>query len=290
MTHLRLFSNNELDLGVDVGAAQDLLAGKLDATARITAYSHSMLNTILKPVSSPPEAWYFTLDRNLQLGKNNAQTWVSSLAPQISAQVPQSIINFSDTFTAAADSILQILRKGPLSVSDKLKVLRLIDRVLQKIDEEQSTIKSVGGRLEDLGREFQADYTRLTQGQSGAAEAVRLAQAEQLRIENKIREIQTSLESARQKVTAAGIGTGLGIFIAVAAIAMAVVTGGVGLAVVGAIAVVGVGAAATFAGIYTSEISGLISELAAEQSRLSDQRSRSRRLLRSAIPPRAWST
>ena len=69
-----------------------------------------------------------------------------------------------------------------------------------------------------------------------------------------------------------GIGLGLGIFLAVAAFALAVATGGTGLIVAGAVGVIGVGAAATFTGIFTARIGELLGEIAERQRALEDKK------------------
>ena len=266
-----LLSTDDTDLSIRTEVAQDVLADQLDALSVVTSYSHALINTNINPVTSPPENWYSTLSENLGTARGHGQTWLTDIAPKIGSVIPQSLINYNNTFTAVADEILRILgNKQSLSQSEKNDIIDLIEATLAVIDEERSEIDKVDHKIFTLSNDFVADHTRLVTGQNGAAEAVQLARAEQLKIENKIQELQTQLATARTKVTASGIGLGLAIFIAVAAFALAVATGGVGLAVVGAVGVVGVGVAATFTGIFTAEISGLISEIAERQAALSN--------------------
>ena len=267
-----LLHDEELDLGVKLNEAQGTLADKLDSLSTVSSYSHALINTNINPVTQPAETWFTKLNENLGTGKAHAQTWLSDIAPKVGSVIPQSIINYSNTFTVATDEIVKIIDKGSLSQKDKNDIIALIEDVLATLEDERGEITKVQNKIIKLSNDFQDDHERLVIGQNGAAAAVKLAEADQLKMSNKIAELQTQLESTRAKVTASGIGLGLGIFLAVAAFALAVATGGAGLAVVGAIGVIGVGVAATYTGIFTAEISSLLEEIHAEQQRFEDKK------------------
>ena len=266
-----LLSTNDTDVAIRTEEAQTVLAEQLDSLSVVTSYSHSLTNININPVTSPPESWYTTLNENLGIARGHGQTWLTDIAPKVGSTIPQSLINYNNTFNAAAEEILRILgNKQVLSQSEKNDIIALIEATLDVLNDERSQIAAVDTKIKTLADDFLADHGRLVTGQNGAAAAVQLARAEQLKIETKIQELQSKLDTARQKVTAAGIGLGLSIFIAVAAFALAVATGGAGLVVVGAVGVIGVGVAATFTGIFTAEISGLVNEIAERQTALSN--------------------
>lgn len=266
-----LLSTNDTDVAIRTEEAQTVLAEQLDSLSVVTSYSHSLTNININPVTSPPESWYTTLNENLGIARGHGQTWLTDIAPKVGSTIPQSLINYNNTFNAAAEEILRILgNKQVLSQSEKNDIIALIEATLDVLNDERSQIAAVDTKIKTLADDFLADHGRLVTGQTGAAVAVQLARAEQLKIETKIQELQSKLDTARQKVTAAGIGLGLSIFIAVAAFALAVATGGAGLVVVGAVGVIGVGVAATFTGIFTAEISGLVNEIAERQTALSN--------------------
>lgn len=266
-----LLSTNDTDVTIRTEETQAALAEQLDSLSVVTSYSHSLTNIHINPVTSPPETWYTTLNENLGIARGHGQTWLTDIAPKVGSTIPQSLINYNNTFNAVAEEILRILGdKQVLSQSEKNDIIALIEATLDVLNDERSQIAAVDTKIKTLADDFLADHGRLVTGQTGAAAAVQLAKAEQLRIETKIRELQSKLDTARAKVTAAGIGLGLAIFVAVAAFALAVATGGAGLAVVGAVGVIGVGVAATFTGIFNTEISGLVNEIAERQTALSN--------------------
>lgn len=274
MTALMLASNNEQDISINVTVSKEVLAEQLDSLSIVTAYSHAIANTVINPVSSPPESWYTPLSESLGRAKTHAQTWIGEIAPDIGSKIPQSIIDYDNTFTEATTRILAIIgNKDTLSNDEKRQVIELISMTLEEVEDQKSEIARVSKQVHTLSIDFAADYEALAEGSNSAAVAVALAKSEQLEIENKIQELQTELDAARQKVTISGIGLGLSIFIAVAGFALAVATGGAAAPlVVGAIGLIGTGVAATFTGVFTAEISGLIQQIAERQSALSNKK------------------
>jgi len=273
MTALTLLSTNDQDVSVNTEAAKNVMAEQLDSLSVVTAYAHAIGNTIINPVTTPPEAWFQPLNDNLNTAKDHARDWISDIAPKIGAEIPQTIINYNNRFLAATNEILAILgNKRSLTDDEKMEVIDLIEATLDSLSQQKSKIVEVDRKIVTLSDHFATDHDNLTNGQNSAARAVQLAELDRQKIENKIAELQTELADARQKVTVSGIGLGLGIFLAVAAFALAVATGGTGLIVAGAVGVIGVGTAATFTGIFTAKIGSLLNEIAQQQGLLEDKK------------------
>ena len=275
---LHLVSTNDEDVSIRVDETKNSLADGVDSLSVVTSYAHALLNTSINPATTPPEAWYNTINTNLNTAKKHAMTWNADIAPKIGSVIPQTIINYDNTFQSATDEILTILNTAKqqsrnLTLQEKKDIIELVEATLAAINEQQDAVKGVQSALLTTVNDFQDDHTALVTGQNSAANAVKLANEERVRIEGKINELQTKLSQARARVTAAGIGLGLAIFVAVAAFALAAATGGVGgFLVVGAIGVIGVGTAATFTGIYTAEINSLIDEINQQQNALSEKK------------------
>ena len=277
MNALAMLSNDEQDLSANVQNTQEGLTEHLDSLSVVTAYSHAVVNTVINPVSSPPESWFTPLNTNLNVAKTHALTWITDIAPEMGARIPQSIINFSNDFNAATGEILRIIDGAggrPLTKDETHKVIALIEATLASVEEQESDVISVKAQVLTLSKDFASDHTNLVSGQFSAANAVSLAEGERLAIENKIGVLQTKLDAARAKVTASGIGLGLSIFICVAAFALAVASGGAatGLLVAGAVGFVGMAASAATLGIFSAETSALSQEIAEQQRALNDKK------------------
>ena len=275
MTALTLVSTNNEDVSVNTEVAKEGLAEQLDALSIVTAYSHAIANTVINPVSTPAESWYAPLNADLNDAKGHALIWIRDIAPKIGSEIPQTIINYNNIFTAASDELLRIIgTKTSLSDGERKQVIELIEVTLESLNEQKSKVDAVKTQIITLSNHFAADHDKLVNGKNSAAQAVKLAESERQTIENKIAELQTDLADARQKVTVSGIGLGLSIFLAVAAFALAVATAGAATALIvaGAVGVVGVGVAATFTGIYTAKIGKLMEEIAERQRALEDKK------------------
>ncbi len=277
MSALALLSNDEQDLSADVGRTQEGLADHLDALSVVTAYSHAVINTIVNPVSTPPEDWFAPLKTNLDTAKTHALSWVTDIAPKMGSTIPQTIINFGNDFSAATAEILRIIdgaAQRPLTKQETFNIISLIESTLASVEEQASDVATVKTQVLTLATDFSGDHDRLVTGQHSAARAVQLADGERLALENKIGELQTQLDAARAKVTASGIGLGLSIFICVAAFALAVASGGAttGLLVAGAVGFVGMAASATTLGIFSAETSALSAQIYEQQRQLNDKK------------------
>lgn len=275
MTALALVSTDDHDTSVNTEAAKNVMADQLDSLSVVTSYAHALGNTIINPVSTPPESWYAPLNTNLLNAKAHALTWITDIAPKVGSEIPQTIINYNNIFMAASDEILSIIaNKSTLTNEEKFQVIELIEAVLETLNVQKSKVEDVKDKIVTLSTHFAEDHDKLVTGKDSIAKAVGLAEQEQLTIENKIAELQTELADARAKVTVSGIGLGASIFLAVAAFALAVATGGAGTALIvaGAVGVIGVGTAATFTGIFTAQISRLIEEIAEKQRALEDKK------------------
>ena len=273
MTALALISTNDHDVSVNTEVAKNVMADQLDSLSVVTAYAHAIGNTIINPVSAPPETWFQPLDDNLKIAKVHALDWITNIAPKIGSEIPQTIINYNNRFTAVTNEILRILgNKRSLTNDEKMEVIELIEATLDSLDQQKSKIAAVDQKIVTLSGHFATDHDNLTNGQNSAARAVQLAEIDRQKIEIKIGQLQTELADARQKVTVSGIGLGLGIFLAVAAFALAVATGGTGLIVAGAVGVIGVGTAATFTVIFTANFGKLLNEIAEQQGLLEDKK------------------
>jgi hypothetical protein len=277
MTVLAMLSNDDNDLSPNVGNTKETLTEHLDSLSVVTAYSHAVVNTVINPVSTPPESWFAPLNTNLNTAKTHAMTWITDIAPDMGAVIPQSIINYSNDFNAATGEILRILDAAgsrPLTAAETTKIIDLIEATLASVEEQSSAVATIKTKVLTLARDFQTDHENLVTGQHSAASAVSLAEGDMNAITNKIGELQTKLDAARAKVTASGIGLGLSIFICVAAFALAVASGGagVGLIVAGGVGFVGMAASATTLGIFSAETSALSAELYEQQRLLSDKK------------------
>ena len=250
------------------------LTDGFNSTMLITAYSHAMLNIVINPASSPPPAWFDTFNANLKTAQQHAQNWVDNLGPQISSTVPQTIIDYGNTFSAATGDILNILQTSndnPNADQEK-QILALVEALLTQLGAQKKTILDLQTQLQAFASNIIQDNANMQDGQNSAENAIQADKETIQKIKDHISRLQVDMAKANAKATVSDIGIGVGIFVAIAGFALAVATGGAALPlVVGAVAVVGVGGAIASSVIFNDQASKDLEQINSLQGQLSDE-------------------
>lgn len=266
-------SNN--NVAPDPHATQQTLTDGANANATITAYAHALQNYIIIPIEGQLD-WYKTFNINLVTAQEHAKVWVDPLGPLVFAQVPQSIINYGNTFSTATDNIISILSSLPPSkapTSDQQQQINaLINELLVVLQEEKTKILDIHKRLQEFANNIQNDHTKLLDGQNSAQQQVQLEEKHIDLINAQINKIKAQLQTDNTSATASEIGLGVAIFITVVGIALAVATAGAAAPLIAVgIGVIGVGGAIAGTVIFNEKVKADIEELYKQQAALSDE-------------------
>lgn len=274
---------SETSTAPDTQATTDDLTNFYNSVVQITAYCHAAINTTLTyPDGDTPPDWFVTLNTNLVSAQTHAQTWLTTLQPDISSKVPQTIINYNTKFNNAVTDINTILNNASgdnLSPGDTRKVQLFLKALVGQLTKDKDTMAAVQTQLQGfLGTEhppagIMGDAANLTSGTNGAQKAVGLEESTINSINNQISLVQQQIQQDSKAAESSEIGLGVGIFVLVCAIALCVATGGAAAAlVVGAVAVIGVGAAIATTVVYSKAVNADLQKLYNLQQELtSDQ-------------------
>jgi len=264
---------SDTDLTPDTDATQQTLTDSVNANTVVTAYAHAMLNVQLNEIpglDTQPD-WFNTMKTNLAIAQTNANEWINTIGPNIFATVPQSIINYSNTFTAATNEVLTIIDAAGSSPSDdqKTQILELLNATLTRLDQQKTSVSAAYDSVVAFNTLIETDETNLVDGQDGANAAILTDGDAVLDIQSKIDKFTAKFATDKQLATTAEIGLGVGIFIAVAGFALAVATGGAAAPlVVGAIGVVVTGAAIAGTVVWNQDMSDDLKEINDAQNEL----------------------
>lgn len=266
-------SNN--NVAPDPQGTQQTLTDGANANATITAYAHALQNCIITPIEGHLD-WYKTFNNDLKQAQEHAKVWVDTLGPLVFAQVPQSIINYGNTFSTATDNIISILSSLPPSkapTSDQQQQINdLINALLVVLLDEKTKILDVHKQLQEFATNIHNDHTSLLEGQNSARQQVQLEQKQVDLINAQINKIKAQLQTDNTSATASEIGLGVAIFITVAAIGLAVATAGAAAPLIAVgIGVIGVGASIAGTVIFSEKVKADIEELYKQQAALSDE-------------------
>jgi hypothetical protein len=256
----------------DTDTAQKQLTTTLNANTVITAYCHALQNAVVQPLDGQG-SWYDAFNASLKIAQDHAQKWVSQLGPCVFATIPQSIINYSNTFIPGTNDILQILSNisGVPTPDQQKQINDLINALLVTLQDQQKTLTATYTDLQGFMSDVQSDHTALLSGQNSAQNQVMIDQTKLAKIQAKINSIQQQIQSDSQKALISEIGLGVAIFVTIAAIALTVATGGIAAPVAIAVGVVGIGASIAGTVIFSKEVNQDFDDLYAEQKELSEE-------------------
>ena len=254
--------------------SQASMTSHLNVTSAITSYCHALLNTTLRPATSPPEDWFTQFSSRLAVAQQHGQNWITNLGPAISSQVPQTIIDYGDTFSAATGDILGILQASGNNPSpDQVKQIhQLIGALLTELGAQKKTILDLQGQLRTFASDLISDHKNLLDGANDAQKEIGADEAMVAEIKSQINLVQVQIQQDSQAALESQVGLGIAIFVTIVAIAIAVGTGGAAAPLVAmGIGVLGVGGAIAGTIIFSEKVKQDIAKLHKLQSQLSDE-------------------
>lgn len=278
-------------LSPDAGQTTNTLTDQYNANNTITAYCHALLNIQLNwntSTQGPQPQWFTDLSTGLTTAQQHAALWLTGvpnppgggapilpIGPTIFATIPQAIVNYGNTFTAATNDVLNIVNSlapgQSLSSDQHTEINKLIAALIATLQVQQAQIADVQGQLDTFAADVQADHTNLLTGQNAAEAAVKIDNDKITTIKAQIALVQTKIQADSKAAMASEIGLGVAIFMVVVGVALAVATEGAAAPLVLAgIGVLGVGGAIAGTVIFSKDVNDDLNQIYQLQSELSD--------------------
>ncbi len=245
--------------------------------AAITGYALEVQKFQISPL--PREsAWYKNYKDALVTAQDHATSWVSDLSPRMFAEIPQSIIDYGNLFSAATGEARRILndvlarKDTKVSASEREALLAIFGTMHSELGGKQVAIAALKAELTKFSKNLGGDRKAMTTAHAAAVKETGVNIAEMDAINRAMDSLKAEIGAANTKQAVSAIGLGVSLFVLVAAIGFAFATGGAAAPlVVGAIAIVGVAAGTVGLVVYTKEINDKIRELNKKFSELSDE-------------------
>lgn len=245
----------------------------------ITASCHAILNTTFTPPDVKP-TWFDSLNAKLDVAKTHASDWIDNIAPQLTAGIPNQVIDYASTFKASVEAIEQLAADNPGASGAKNPIVMEAAEILTNLASQvQGSIKDVDGMaatLKTWGDAMQKSHDDLSSGAADIQNAIVDLQTDVTSMNNAIQNNLDAIQALNKQLVYAQIAVGVGIFMLVAGVAICVASVGTAAWVGGGIAVVGaagiIGGAVTW-GVIQKQINDDYSDIAKEQKQKSaDQR------------------
>ena len=152
-------------LAPDLTTASKAVVTAFGASRAITQECHQILNTVLVP-PHPKPAWFDQLTAPVDQAKSSASTWVNEVAPDVTGEIPSSIINYSPTVVAFAGQFGELLKplgSAPLSPAQQTEMNQLLGGLKDSLDSSQQSIASAQSKtISWAGGETQVALIKLT--------------------------------------------------------------------------------------------------------------------------------
>lgn len=218
----------------------------------ITNACHAIRDTSLTlPKDMTKPAWFDDLVAKLDAAKLLASEWIDTLAPDLTALLPNKVINYDTQYNAITKQIIRIADDHPLAQGandpNVKNVFALITALKTEVGHIHDDIAGEDKKLLDWGTRMQKAHDDLSGGvHSIQAAEVSLA-ADIGKMDTDISRLHAEISGLNKAICAAAIAVALGIFTAIVGVVLCLVPGG---QFVGGV-VIAVGVAAVIGGAVT---------------------------------------
>ena len=250
----------------------DASASGFTALQIVTASCHGILNTILTTPDPKPD-WFDELSGNLDTAKVLANQWIDDLAPQLTASIPNHIIDYGTTYNAITDQIVGLLDENPTAKGKDDPTVQQVFALINALDESLASIlKDIDATSETLkkwGDDMQTAHDKLFNGAASIQESQIKLQNHIDSMNNAISTLRAEIDAQNKALIAGAAAVAGGVFTMAIGIALAPVSGGASLVVGGIGAAAVIGGAVTW-GVMQSKIDDNFDKISDDQAAIAE--------------------
>jgi hypothetical protein len=237
----------------------------------VTAACHAILNTGFTAPDPKPD-WFDDLNAKLDVAKVLAKEWVDDIQPELTASLPNEVINYGTTYNAVTDQIVKIADANPTAQGKDnphvQNVFDLISALKTQVGKVHDDLEAEDGKLATWGDKMQQAHDDLFNGVANIQKAETDLVADIGAMNSAIDGLKAQIAGENQAIAAAGAAIGIGLLLLVVGIALAAETGGASLIVAGIGGAGVVGGAVTW-GVMQDKINKQFKKIAEDQNRIS---------------------
>jgi hypothetical protein len=158
----------------------------------LMAWSHGLLNTSLYPIDPKP-AWFDKINDGLTKAKTTTETWLTEDFPEIAAGLPQTLINYGNTFRAKVDELKPLLAKETLTANERTHLIAHLDDLSTEAKQQQWLVLGYQKKVKDFARIVTAVAAKMETDVKEVTKSIGSAQLEVVALQNRIHELQNQL-------------------------------------------------------------------------------------------------
>jgi hypothetical protein len=273
--YLMRVDGNKLDVYSVTPAVYSVLLTKSKTATGVTSLvlitnaCHAILNTSMSlPDGMKKPAWFDPLIAHLDDAKTLAAEWINTLAPDLTASLPNKVINYDSQYNAITGQIIKIADANPMAKGaddpNVKNVFALISALKSEVGTIHDDIAAEDEKLMEWGRRMQTAHDNLAGGVASIQAAEADLAADIGKMNADISRLQALIEGENKAIAAAASAVAVGIFVAIVGAALAVVTFGAGAVVAGIGIAAVIGGAVTW-GIMQHRINEQYDQIANDQ-------------------------
>ena len=148
----------------DLDKTKAYLKSSASAASTVTNYAQATVTAV--PQLEDPPAWFAPIQNNLTAAQGHAQNWLEKICPAVTADVPQGIINFNDTFQSKSEQILEVLQAiendgGQPTAQQRATIDALFGDLAIAISDQEKTVGSMQTSIKAYSSDVKTDQDRL---------------------------------------------------------------------------------------------------------------------------------
>jgi uncharacterized protein YigA (DUF484 family) len=158
----------------------------------LMAWSHGLLNTSLYPLSPKPE-WFDRINGGLTTAKTTTQSWLLEDFPEIAAGLPQTLIDYGNTFNSKRDELLPLLAKATLTAADRTLLIAHLDDLSTEARRQQWLVLGYQKKVKDFAKLVTEVAAKMETDVKEVNKTISVAQRDVIALQNRIHELQNQL-------------------------------------------------------------------------------------------------
>ncbi|HQU84540.1 MAG TPA: HBL/NHE enterotoxin family protein [Pyrinomonadaceae bacterium] len=158
------FSSGDSSLQIDVNQTKAALQANLNTAQNVTNYAQATVTAVPR-VSDPPD-WFAPIQTDLETSQSHAVTWLKTICPDVTKNIPQSVVDFNDSFQSISSQILSVQQDienagGMPTDEQKQNVDTFFGNLVSKLSDQEKSVTAVQTEIKNYYANVESDQDKI---------------------------------------------------------------------------------------------------------------------------------
>ena len=168
------------------------LSSDYAANVQLSVWSHALLNTNLFPIDPKP-SWFDRVAADFAGAQSTTKKWLFEDYPSLAAALPQSLIDYGNTFGAGVDELIPLMAKPTLSAQDRADVRDVIGEMKKQAVTQQFRVRGMQKKVEAFSKFVIATAAKMQKHQTDILASLGEARKDVEKLQSRITDIYREL-------------------------------------------------------------------------------------------------